>query len=398
MRRKERFAGFAKLLLMITIEGKAKHEGIAVAVAAAVNSMTGINGVAPHILEDGIRSVKKGLIREDYPEVVVACDNIAMGISLRIPGINTIGIAAEADMDIPGLEADVPCVIGLPKLLELVSQGDLMVIDGNRGVVYIDPDPGILIDYQRMEDERMSRGKVFIASEHIPARTQTGETVYVYAHIANEGEVDQALDEGADGLMVDLRSADDDIVNYAKALIRAAPGKPIAFVVDFPVRDLLETAARYSAPGQATIMLPLSKFEYLMPDIDPILADIEDDLDQARVNIGVVLSEAEYDPNKFATCHVAIDLRKSPTLKEKKAPELGLRLKHLGCERDAEFVVLMIGNHIDAIEPLVRAGVRSVAVAPGKVEASKYAIRSMGIADAELGRRAATRTRHLPSR
>lgn len=349
------------------------------AVAASVNSTTGINGVAPHILEDGIRSVKKGLTRVDYPEVVVACDNIAMGVSIKIPGINTIGIAAEGEMDIPGLEADVPCVLGLPKLLESVSQGDLMVIDGNRGVVYIDPDPEILIHYQQLEDERMSRGKVFIASEHIPARTQTGETVHVYAHISNEGQVNQALDEGADGLMVDLRCAEEDIANYAKALLLAAPGKPIAFAVDFPCRDLLETAARYSAPSQVTIMLPLTKYEYLMPDIESVLADIEDDPDLAPVNIGVVLTEAEYDPEKFATCHVAIDIRKSPTLKEKTAPELGLRLKHSGCERDAEFVVLMIGKHISAIEPLVRAGARSVAVAPDRVEASKYAIRSMGI-------------------
>ena len=58
------------------------------------------------------------------------------------------GIAAQADVDIPGLPVEVPCVIGLPNLLRSISDGDILIVDGNRGVVFVNPDPETLIDYQ----------------------------------------------------------------------------------------------------------------------------------------------------------------------------------------------------------------------------------------------------------
>ena len=125
---------------MVTLEGRAGHEGVAVAVGAVVDAEIGIRGVSPVLLQEGIRAVMRPLPVEDCPEAIIACDDLAVGASLRIPGVVTVGIAAESG-DTAGLTVEVPCVVGVPDLLKSISEGDLLVVDGNKGIVCVDPDP-----------------------------------------------------------------------------------------------------------------------------------------------------------------------------------------------------------------------------------------------------------------
>lgn len=360
---------------MVTIQGKIKHEGVAIAVIAKVDSVSGINGVAAEILEEGIKSIRKGLAKCDYPEVVVACDNVLMGVSIKIPGINTIGIAAEADMDVPGLEVDVPCVIGLEGLLVMVGQGSLMIIDGNKGQVHIDPDTQTLITYQHLQDDKTSRSKLFIASEHIPARTQAGDTVFVYAHIKNEGQVNQALEEGADGLLIDLRGSEAEAADFYRALMRAAPGKPLVFAVDFPCRILLETTTNYAAPGQVTVAFPPPQFDELILEVS---AHIENNPDSSEIKIGCVAMDAEASDCRMMLHRLIIDLPKPSALKQMEPQKMQDKVERWIGSRDAESALVLIGRNVDAVEKLVNAGVRSIAVAPDKVGSAKYKIRSIG--------------------
>ncbi|MHB9035695.1 MAG: hypothetical protein ACYC64_03450 [Armatimonadota bacterium] len=362
---------------MITIQGKARKDGVAIAVAAVVDSTNGINGVAHSLLEEGLRALKSGSAPQDYPEAVVICDNMVMGMSLRIPGINTVGIAAQADLDVPGLNPEVPCVTGADNLLAEVSEGDIVILDGHSGTVYVDPDPHTLIHYQQIEDQRKSERKIFIASEHIPARTQTGHVVTVYAYVAREDEVDQALSEGADGLFLDVRGQAED-VDYYKAVMRAAPGKPLAFVVDSACTQLLKTAARYSGSGQVTVMFPTDKFEELFGQVDPTLAEMEADLDAATVDVGTIALGTEPDaPVLTTTRKLALDLRKSKFIKEADLEEMSERSAAWLRGRDPEDVILLIGKHVDLLKKLVESGARSVAVLPDRVGLSKYTIRAI---------------------
>lgn len=347
------------------------------AIVARVDSVTGINGVDPAILEEGIRAIRKGLSRVDYPEVVIACDNMVMGVSLKIPGVNTIGIAAQGDMDVPGLEVDVPCVIDLAGLLGAVEQGGFVIVDGNKGVVHLDPDPHTLIHYQALEDDRQARSKVFIASEHIPARTQTGETVHVYAHIKNEGQVEQALSEGADGLLVDLRGTEADAAEFYRALMRAAPGKPLVFAVDFKCGVLVEAISGNAAPGQVTVAFPGASFDELF---DEVSASIEADPD-LEIKVGCVAKESDYYSCDAAVQRVVVDMRRSALLKQGDAEGLASRIAGWIGSREAESALVVIGKNVEVVEKLVRAGARSIAVPPDKVGVSKYAIRAMGSED-----------------
>ncbi len=327
---------------MKTLEGIAKHSGAAIAIVAQVDSKTGINGLPSSLLMEGISALRKGTASADYPEAILACDTLQFGATVRIPGINLIGIAAESPADME-LELNIPCVIGVVGLLQSVSEGDILIVDGNKGRLHIDPDPSTLIHYQHAEEQRNLREKVFISSEHIPARTQTGEVVYVYAIVANQSQLTEALNSGADGILVDFRNVDTDPDALAAAVLREVAGKPISFVIEYGCEDVLRAAMTYCTPGQLTLSAPnpdllASQVEYALDRI--VLEALQLDIDPPKVELGSYCAAADVQEHA-----AVVDCRE------------GL------CSVDPdEPVVVIIGEQMGLIENVVRAGVRRIAV------------------------------------
>jgi len=367
---------------MLTIEGKAKRSGVAIAVAAVVDATNGINGVSPALLAEGLAALKKMLAPQDYPEAIVVCDMLAMGVSIRIPGVHTIGIAAQSDMDVPGLEPDAPCVIGIADLMQSVSEGDIVIVDGNAGVIHIDPDPRTIVNYQEMEDRHTAAHVVYIASEHIPARTQDGDIVIVHARVTEEGDLEKALEEGADALIVEIRG--EDAGPSCEAVLTGAAGKPVSFAVDFVAREMYYAAMRFAAPGQVTLLFELSEFDTRSTEAGELLDIVTTEaffkeLDPPQVTFGAHarvegLAQADVDGDPAA---YVVDLRKSPYLDSLRG-ELARQVTVWLGGRKPEEVVFVLGSHVDAVADMVRAGARSLAVAPELVGAAKYVIRSIG--------------------
>jgi hypothetical protein len=349
---------------MITLEGIAKQSGVAIAVAAVVDEKLGINAISPALLMDGISSLRNGLRPPDYPEAVLACDKLALGATMRIPGINIVGMAAESDSDVPELPVEIPCVIGVTDLLSSINEGDILIVDGYKGVVHIDPDPQTLIHYQQAEEHRHLRDKVFISSEHIPARTQSGETVYVYALMSDESQLALALSAGADGLMLDLRANREDLGALSGCVLREAAGKPVTFVLEFGCEEILRAAMAYCTPGQVTLAsenadLLASQVETALDRV--VLEALQLDVDPPRVNLGGFASAGGCDSAGGAVVVDATDVISLPAV--------------------SEYTVVIVGQQIGAISELVGAGVRRVAVDPGVVSDAKYAILRIGMED-----------------
>jgi phosphoenolpyruvate-protein phosphotransferase (PTS system enzyme I) len=94
----------------------------------------------------------------------------------------------------------IPAVLGLENARALIRDGELLIIDGSRGVVLVDPDPRVLEEYQlrknqlELEKSKLKRLKT--------ARSQTidGVDVSLYANIELPGDVPDALEAGAEGV------------------------------------------------------------------------------------------------------------------------------------------------------------------------------------------------------
>ncbi|WP_042429575.1 phosphoenolpyruvate--protein phosphotransferase [Comamonas granuli] len=95
---------------------------------------------------------------------------------------------------------DIPAVVGARSGSQLVRQDDWIIIDGDAGVVIVDPSPIILAEYgyrQRqieLERERLTRLR------HTPAVTLDGERVQLLANIEMPQDAAAAVAAGAVGV------------------------------------------------------------------------------------------------------------------------------------------------------------------------------------------------------
>lgn len=367
---------------MFTIEGVTKQKGVATAIAAVVNVNRGLDGVSPALLQEGIRAIKMGLTRKDYPEAVIACDNLETGLGVRIPGVNIIAIASESYEDNVNQQIDIPCVIGLPNLLESIYEDNIIIVDGDRGVVHIDPDPETIVYYQQMEEQKVSAQRIFISSEHISAKTQAGDIVYAYAYISDESEISRAIENGADGLIADLRDFMGDPTQYCESILRIAAGMPVFFIVDLYAEEVLRTAMWLAISGQVTLAFSTPSFDDHVNELQPMLMAMDNDPNSTSVNVGTLLdSEAQVEDIKAYP--LLIDLRESSIHSEQDANALQQQVKHWAGDMHDELLVLILGKKIDAIEHFVNAGARCVGVSPNLIGEAKYAIRSIGLEDVD---------------
>jgi phosphotransferase system enzyme I (PtsI) len=95
---------------------------------------------------------------------------------------------------------DIPAVVGAREASHIIRQDDWVVIDGDNGVVVVDPSPLLLEEYrfrQRqsgLERDRLSRLR------HTPAVTLDGERVELQANIELPADATAAMEAGAVGV------------------------------------------------------------------------------------------------------------------------------------------------------------------------------------------------------
>jgi phosphotransferase system enzyme I (PtsI) len=95
---------------------------------------------------------------------------------------------------------DIPAVVGAREASRIIRQDDWLIIDGDAGIVIVDPSPIVLEEYRfrqrqsELERERLSRLR------HKAAVTLDGEPVELLANIEMPGDAAAALAAGAVGV------------------------------------------------------------------------------------------------------------------------------------------------------------------------------------------------------
>ncbi len=95
---------------------------------------------------------------------------------------------------------DIPAVVGARLASHLIRQDDWVIIDGDAGIVIVDPSPIILAEYgfkQRQAELERSR---LLRLLHTPAVTMDGQRVELLANIEMPEDADGALRAGAVGV------------------------------------------------------------------------------------------------------------------------------------------------------------------------------------------------------
>ena len=94
----------------------------------------------------------------------------------------------------------IPAVVGAREASRLIRQDDWIVIDGDAGVVIVDPSPIVLEEYRfRQRQSELERARLD-RLRHTPAVTLDGQAVELLANIELPGDAVGALEAGAVGV------------------------------------------------------------------------------------------------------------------------------------------------------------------------------------------------------
>ncbi|MBS3935808.1 MAG: phosphoenolpyruvate--protein phosphotransferase [Sulfuritalea sp.] len=157
--------------------------------------------------------------------------------NLRIAGFVTDLGGTTSHTAIVARSLAIPAVVGLHHARPLVREDDLLVVDGTRGVLIVDPDERVLAEYRlRKLELELERSKL---KRLAPARAATLDDVDIslQANIELPQDVEQVRESGADGVGLfrteflfmnrDALPSEDEQFEAYRHVARALAGKPV---------------------------------------------------------------------------------------------------------------------------------------------------------------------------
>lgn len=94
----------------------------------------------------------------------------------------------------------IPTVVGLGNKLEAIADGDLVIVDGERGEIVINPNEVERASYNDKIQKQKELAAHYAALKDLPAVTKDGVRVELMANIGSHMDVDNALTYGAEGV------------------------------------------------------------------------------------------------------------------------------------------------------------------------------------------------------
>ena len=136
---------------------------------------------------------------------------------------------------------DIPAAVGMSNASALIAEDDWVIIDGDAGIVIVDPAPIVLEQYRERQNQLIRERKKLGKLRKTPAITRDGTHIHLLANIELPEDCGGALDAGAVGVglfrseflfmgrtghAAKLPSEDEQFESYRKAVV-AMKGRPV---------------------------------------------------------------------------------------------------------------------------------------------------------------------------
>lgn len=95
---------------------------------------------------------------------------------------------------------EIPTVLGTLRATREIKTGDWLIVDGNEGVVLIDPEPEVIEEYRSRQARYRESMELLRALNALPAETVDGHRVRLLANIDIPDEVESVLTHGGEGI------------------------------------------------------------------------------------------------------------------------------------------------------------------------------------------------------
>ncbi|MGZ3157455.1 MAG: phosphoenolpyruvate--protein phosphotransferase [Burkholderiaceae bacterium] len=184
---------------------------------------------------------------------------------------------------------DIPAAVGMFNASALIAQDDWLIIDGDAGVVIVDPTPMVLDQYREQQARQLRDRKKLSKLKKTPAITRDGVEITLLANIELPDDCAAAMEAGASGVglfrseflfmgrsgyLNKLPTEDEQFESYRQAVV-AMKGRPVTIRTldigaDKPL-DMAEQTALNPALGLRAIRYCLAEPQIFLMQLRAIL-------------------------------------------------------------------------------------------------------------------------------
>jgi phosphotransferase system enzyme I (PtsI) len=94
----------------------------------------------------------------------------------------------------------IPAIVGLHHARQTISEGELVIVDGEQGLLVVNPDPLVLAEYRSRQAEIKTARSRLKRLKKTRAATSDGTPIELYANIELPQDMAEVLEAGADGV------------------------------------------------------------------------------------------------------------------------------------------------------------------------------------------------------
>jgi len=163
-----------------------------------------IKDVGKRVLANLLGSPREMLNKIEEPVVVIAHDlspsETAMMRKDKIMGFATDIGGPTSHTAIMARSLEIPAVVGLEAISKEVVNGGTIIVDGNHGVVIVDPDDKTIQQYHTEEEKFVAFVHELDKLKDVPAITTDNVKIKLAANIESALEVKSVISHGAEGI------------------------------------------------------------------------------------------------------------------------------------------------------------------------------------------------------
>ncbi len=163
-----------------------------------------IKDVSRRILQN-LRGEKKDSLVHLKEEVIVIAHDLSPSETATMDREHVIAFATDiggptSHTAIMARSMEIPAIVGLDRISKEISNGDMIIIDGNRGITIVNPDPVTIDRYTREEKRFVELVTELDKLKSLTAETLDGYRIHLTANIEFPDEIPSVLAHGAEGI------------------------------------------------------------------------------------------------------------------------------------------------------------------------------------------------------
>ena len=168
------------------------------------NRRADVEHVVERILRNLLGNPAEGV--PDLPHaVIIVAHDLTPADTLQLKREQVVGFVTDiggrtSHTAIMARSLEIPAVVALGDATGRIKNGDPVILDGTRGIVVLNPDPGTFLEYLERQRRYITHDRELAKLRDMPARTVDGCEVRLLANLDVPDDAQSVLDHGAAGI------------------------------------------------------------------------------------------------------------------------------------------------------------------------------------------------------